>query len=208
MLDFEQLPSDHAIHSDHVWRAPESASLPTVLEPVEPGSLKGDQQTSAVFKTRERAPAVGGRHEGTQAADNVAVNRSPEPPKEASGDPEVTEGAVGNVERSQDDVVVERGQTQPALGKKYRSTGRSAAIIVGAAAAGAAIGAASGGRKGAAIGAITAGAGGYVYDRMTRRKGLADVPTVTNSDADQQVDEPKYDNASSLARRFGTPTFN
>ena len=53
---------------------------------------------------------------------------------------------------------------------RTRSTGQSAAIIGGGAAAGAAVGAAAGGGKGAAIGALTGGAAGYVYDRMTRNK--------------------------------------
>jgi hypothetical protein len=51
-----------------------------------------------------------------------------------------------------------------------RSKAKSAAIIGGSAAAGAAIGAMAGGGKGAAIGAITGGAGGLVYDQVTRRK--------------------------------------
>ena len=53
---------------------------------------------------------------------------------------------------------------------KPRSTAKSAAIIGGGAAAGAAIGAMAGGGKGAAIGAIAGGAGGYVYDRMTKNR--------------------------------------
>jgi hypothetical protein len=208
VLAFEQLSGHHSVHPANAGSAPESASFATVLQPEEPGSLKGDQQTSAVRRTRERALEMSGLHEGVQAARDVAVNRSPDLPKEASEDPEPIERAVGHVDHPQDDVVIAGGRTQPVLGKKDRSTGRSAAIIVGAAAAGAAIGAASGGRKGAAIGAISAGAGGYVYDRMTRRKGVAGVPTGTNSGADRQVDESKHDNTSSLGRRFGTPTFN
>lgn len=54
---------------------------------------------------------------------------------------------------------------------QYRSTrspGRSAAIVGGSAAAGAAIGAMAGGGKGAAIGALLGGAGGLIYDRATR----------------------------------------
>jgi hypothetical protein len=51
-----------------------------------------------------------------------------------------------------------------------RSTAKSAAIIGGGAAAGAAVGALAGGGKGAAIGAIAGGAGGYVYDRATKNK--------------------------------------
>lgn len=45
----------------------------------------------------------------------------------------------------------------------------SAAIIGGGAAAGAAIGGLSGGRKGAGIGALVGGAGGLIYDRMTHK---------------------------------------
>ena len=52
-----------------------------------------------------------------------------------------------------------------------RSKAKSAAIIGGSAAAGAAIGAMAGGGKGAAIGAITGGAGGLVYDQVTLTEG-------------------------------------
>ncbi|HYP07515.1 MAG TPA: hypothetical protein VER03_14880 [Bryobacteraceae bacterium] len=51
-----------------------------------------------------------------------------------------------------------------------RSGAKSAAIIGGSAAAGAAVGAMAGGGKGAAIGALAGGAGGYVYDRATKNK--------------------------------------
>lgn len=51
-----------------------------------------------------------------------------------------------------------------------RSTAKSAAIVAGGAAAGAAIGGLAGGGKGAAIGAITGGGGALVYDRMTHKK--------------------------------------
>ena len=107
-----------------------------------------------------------------------------------------------------------RAQTQPVVGKKERSTARSAAIIVGTAVAGAAIGAAAGGGKGAAIGAISGSAGGYVYDRMTRRIGIAaGTPSVIDKDSnspsdDQLGDYYRYDREPSLSRRFGTPNFN
>jgi hypothetical protein len=51
-----------------------------------------------------------------------------------------------------------------------RSTVKSAAVIGGGAAAGAAIGGATAGGKGAAIGALTGGAAGLVYDRMTKNR--------------------------------------
>jgi hypothetical protein len=54
--------------------------------------------------------------------------------------------------------------------EKPRSTAKSAAIIAGSAAGGALAGGLAGGGKGAAIGAIAGGAGGYVYDSVTRDK--------------------------------------
>lgn len=59
---------------------------------------------------------------------------------------------------------------EPRVETKTRSKKKSAAIIGGSAAAGAAIGAIAGGGKGAAIGAIAGGAGGLVYDRATAKK--------------------------------------
>lgn len=57
---------------------------------------------------------------------------------------------------------------------EYRGEGRSktksATIIGGGAAAGAAVGAMTGGGKGAAIGALTGGAAGLIYDRMTKNR--------------------------------------
>jgi hypothetical protein len=52
-----------------------------------------------------------------------------------------------------------------------RSPGKSAAIIGGSAAAGAAIGGLTQGVKGAAIGAAVGGVGGLIYDRTTRNNG-------------------------------------
>jgi hypothetical protein len=54
--------------------------------------------------------------------------------------------------------------------RPYRSTGKSAAIVGGSAAAGALIGGLAGGGKGAAIGALLGGAGGFVYDRSTKNR--------------------------------------
>ena len=51
-----------------------------------------------------------------------------------------------------------------------RSHRKSAAIIGGSAAGGAAIGALAGGGKGAAIGALVGGGGGLAYDRATHKK--------------------------------------
>ena len=51
-----------------------------------------------------------------------------------------------------------------------RSGKKSAAIVLGSAGAGAAIGALAGGGKGAGIGALAGGAGGFIYDRLTHKK--------------------------------------
>jgi hypothetical protein len=51
-----------------------------------------------------------------------------------------------------------------------RSKKKSAAIVAGSAAGGAAIGALAGGGKGAGIGAIAGGGAGLVYDQATRNK--------------------------------------
>lgn len=57
---------------------------------------------------------------------------------------------------------------QPVI--KQRSKKKSALIVGGSAAAGAAIGALAGGGKGAGIGAIAGGISGLVYDRTTAKK--------------------------------------
>lgn len=50
-----------------------------------------------------------------------------------------------------------------------RSPGRSAAIIGGSAAAGAAVGGIAAGGRGAAIGAAVGGIGGLIFDRATKK---------------------------------------
>jgi len=98
-------------------------------------------------------------------------------------------------------------QTLPTVLAKDSSKRRSALLIAGAAAAGTAIGGLSGGGKGAAIGAITGGAGGYVYDRMTRRRSAS--PDITYRDpsrSPESFEERSY-SSPTLARQFGTPGF-
>jgi hypothetical protein len=64
--------------------------------------------------------------------------------------------------------IVEK-RAEPAHANK-RSWEKEALIIGGAAGAGTAIGAATGGKKGAGIGAAAGGVGGLIYDLMTRDK--------------------------------------
>lgn len=54
--------------------------------------------------------------------------------------------------------------------RSTRSTGESAAIIGGSAAAGAVVGGLSGGKKGAIIGGAVGGVGGLIYDRATKNR--------------------------------------
>lgn len=194
------------------------ASAPTV-ERMKPSPIEVDQRTSAVVKTPAQAPVNSGRHEGPQAIEDRVVTRSREPRQEPSEDRQASERRVtpsdGPLTPRADPSDDTRGQTQPVMVKKQRSTARSAAIIIGTTVAGAAIGAATGGGKGAAIGAVSGSAGGYVYDRMTRyNNSVAGMPSIIEkdsaspSDADQQGDYQRYDRGPSLARRFGTPHFS
>ncbi len=143
-------------------------SAPGMTERRRPSPVRRDGSTSTVMQTPERPIADAGRHEDPKTVDDQVVARSQEPKKERSESPE--QGALTPTPRvdSTDDT---RAQTQPAVAKKERSTAKSAAIVIGTAVAGAAIGAAAGGGKGATIGAISGGAGGYVFDRATRHNG-------------------------------------
>jgi uncharacterized protein YcfJ len=87
--------------------------------------------------------------------------------------------------------------------RQQRTITKSAMIIAGAAAAGAAIGGLSGGGRGAAIGAITAGAGGYVYDRITRDRGTLSNTTASSRDRDVDRDRDQ----DHFTSRFATPGF-
>jgi hypothetical protein len=183
-------------------------------------SAKARKEDSSVVRTQGQ-PGDSGRHGRAESAGRGTATRSSETRIERDETRPVLESADRTTERSVRDSEPsphERtadygGQTQPVVRAKDRSTARSAAIIVGTAAAGAAIGGASGGGKGATIGAISGAAGGYVYDRVTRRKGIPDPPAIPDRDSADRSDTEQYENdhgddpAPSLARRFGTPSF-
>ncbi len=102
-----------------------------------------------------------------RAAYTAPVSRAVYPPLATAPQTVANAGPTRPIERVYDDRRVREVSTSNAT---KRSTKKSAMIIAGSAAAGAAIGGIAGGGKGAAIGALTGGAGGYVYDRMTKNK--------------------------------------
>lgn len=79
---------------------------------------------------------------------------------------------IRSTERAQEYIEPRRVErrSRAVLQKQGRSTGKSVAIVGGAAGVGAGIGALSGGGKGAAIGALSGGAAGFVYDRLTHKR--------------------------------------
>jgi hypothetical protein len=189
-------------------------SAPTAVRVENP--IKVHQRTSAVVKTPEPPQGNTGRHEVPQIVNDDAVTRSPERRTEGSQNRQESErpqDAHTPMPRADQHDHNQTPTQSPAIAKKERSNVRSVAIVLGTAAAGAAIGAVTRGGKGAAIGALSGGTGGLVYDRMTRRNNIIGVPGVIDNNSnsqsnDQQGNYQRYDRASSLARRFGTPNFN
>ena len=88
---------------------------------------------------------------------------------------------------------------------RQRSKAKSAAIIGGGAAAGAAVGAIAGGGKGAVIGAAAGGGAGLVYDRMThkKRRPADEVYGYRGSSYDPDDDRVYRDNRRSTMERIG-----
>src|SRR4051794_26543728 len=142
-----------SVHANHIAREPDSpvGSVATVIGRMKHSPVEGERRISDVVKLPEHPSANTGRHEDPHTIEDDAVIRSREPRKERSEDSQVSEqpqdarAPMPRADRNDDT----RAHTQsPTVGKKERSTARSAAIIVGTAAAGAAIGAAAGGGKG------------------------------------------------------------
>lgn len=166
----------------------------------EPGEIRTRRRALSVHNApRPGEPPVSKDRSEPETHDRT---RTPEP-ELRSLPPYVPEAETRTDDRT--------SQTPPVVHPKKRSTVRSVAIIAGAAAAGAAIGGLSSGGKGAAIGAITGGAGGYVYDRVTRRRSSPpDMthrdPSLRPSEDRENIDDESY-RRPALARQFGTPGF-
>ena len=160
------------------------------------------EQTPAAVTRSEDPLANTGRHEDIRAVEPTVTSRSRQP-EEVLNAPQERRRSMPQLDKDDDDA---RAQTQSTVSKKERSTARSAAIILGTAAAGAVIGAVTGGGKGAAIGAASGGAGGYVYDRTTRHNEAIGSRKIPSSQPATNQDDSSY-SRSPLAARFGTPGF-
>jgi hypothetical protein len=159
-------------------------------------------------KSSSRVPAVQRTPEPERLSAASGVETA-HPSASAPQDRERTVEDDGKSGRPEPPTAPPPPQSPGTVRSKERSTARSAAIIAGAAAAGAAIGGLAGGGKGAAIGAIAGGAGGYLYDRRTRRRDASGIPTVAPPGSDNNDATERNDfRESRLAQRFGTPGFN
>ena len=196
-VDHEQVhytePKDAAAPAERIFRQPQpreqmrqqAPAKPVIKVPVVKAEAAVAPPVAASVPVPVTVPQDSGRHGGGEQA-----RTRPGPVRDSEPEP-VREATVVRPDRSTASVVTPRQDQQ-------RSRGRSTAIIAGAGAAGAAIGAATGGGKGAVIGAITGAAGGYVYDRMSRgsyRNG---------GGSGRSTDTVGTD----IANRFGTPAFN
>jgi hypothetical protein len=156
-----ELPGDGAI-SRAIERPRAWTDIP-VQRPVRRAPVavqpSGRRSAAPVERTRDSQEPVSRDEAEREESSTVARDRVEEHGEERAGLGEPAE---------------DRSAPPPAAAIRKRSGTNSAAIIAGTAAAGAAIGGLTGGGKGAAIGAITGAAGGYVYDRMSRRADSAD----------------------------------
>ena len=159
-------------------------------EPAQPRTSRPARKASPAVRERPQPATVKSRSgvdarhvEGPRAdapvpapVEPVREHVTPEAPRaERAEAPRVHETPHANQEERElraDNRSADRHDVRPAVVVRQprRSGKKSAMIIGGGAAAGAVIGAASGGGRGAAMGAAAGGVGGWIYDRLTRRK--------------------------------------
>jgi hypothetical protein len=155
----------------------EPVARPPVTEPASSPSCA--PQSVQSYTTSNARGAVYGAAPVVYGASPFGSNLTPAPP------PEITESASAEqddryIERSRRDVErsrrvgsadrVDVRERHSRVYVKKRPLKHSLEIIGGSAAGGALIGGLAGGGKGAGIGALVGAGGGFVYDRLTRKK--------------------------------------
>ena len=146
-------------------------AAPAVRERSQPATVKSRIGVDARHAEGPRAEAV-----VPAPVETVREHVTPEAPRADRAEaPRVHETPHATAEERElraDNRNADRHDVRPAVVVRQprRSGKKSAMIIGGGAAAGAVIGAASGGGRGAAIGAAAGGVGGWIYDRLTKRK--------------------------------------
>jgi hypothetical protein len=187
-------PQAVAVVPSH-FNAPQTAEMlvPPVSERVVPAVQRSAQVTQVAHRARTAEPRTVlerqsyDRYENRRTPETVVQKRSTKASAAIVGGSAAAGAAVGAIAGGGKGAAI-GALTGGAAGLVYdrmthkkevpadeayrsdenRSLGKTAAIIGGGSAAGAAVGAIAGGGKGAAIGAITGGAAGLIYDRVTK----------------------------------------
>ena len=100
--------------------------------------------------------------------DNPAT--TPAMTEPAPAPPEVVAPGIVPAAGHRDRLMARRAEPARRVVVRKRPINHSVAIVGASAGTGAAIGALAGGGKGAGLGALVAGAGGFIYDRLTHAK--------------------------------------
>ena len=120
-----------------------------------------------VIPTDTSPPADAGSYERVSDHRNFSAARRPVVVRDVVREQQFVDREPQRVGRESQRVVSNSG---PRTVVTQRSKKNSAAIVLGGAGVGAAIGALAGGGKGAGIGALIGGGSGFVYDRATHKK--------------------------------------